>query len=150
MLVNIEAPIGDITLDGLGGLLNIRGSNGNVNVNHAILLDGSHIETGQGNVTFNGLLVVPTDGQTPARYMISSEQGMIDVTLPGNTNVILDTNTNVGNIHSEFNAPIQGGGSNGVNYYGPLDTTTAATTTPTAVLSIDVSSGNVNIHKAQG
>ena len=146
MLVDIEAPVGNVTVDGLSGLLMIKGSTGDVTVTHAILVDGSHISTDQGNVTFNGLLVVPPIGQT-SHYMILSEQGSINVTLPENTNVILDANTNVGSINSDFNIPVQNNnGSGPVSYHGPLNPNPAAQ--PTSVLVLDISTGDVNIHKA--
>ncbi|HZO76026.1 MAG TPA: hypothetical protein VFB60_27760 [Ktedonobacteraceae bacterium] len=146
MLVDIEAPVGNVTVDGLSGALTIKGSTGDVTVTHAILIDGSHIATDQGNVTFNGLLVVPPAGQT-SRYMILSEQGSINVTLPENTNVILDANTNVGSINSDFNIPVQNNnGSGPVSYHGPFNP--AIGPQPAATLVLDISTGNVNIHKA--
>ncbi|MBA2678392.1 MAG: hypothetical protein H0U76_08375 [Ktedonobacteraceae bacterium] len=148
--VNVEAPIGDITVDGLSGVLNIRGGTGNVTVKHAILVDGSHIETAQGNVIFNGYLAAPpTDssaagnGQT-ARYIIQSEHD-VDVTLPDNTNVLLDANTNVGKITSDF--PITVTNENGaMSYHGPLNA--ASPIKSSATLVLDVSTGNVAIHKS--
>ena len=147
--VDVEAPIGDITVDGLSGVLNIRGGTGNVTVKHAILVDGSHIETAQGNVTFNGYLAAPQpdtsaggNSQT-ARYIIQSEHN-VDVTLPENTNVLLDANTNVGKITSDF--PIAVTNQNGaMSYHGPLNA--AAPIKPSATLVLDVSTGNVTIHK---
>lgn len=149
MQLDVEAPVGNITVDGLSGKLTIRGSTGNVAVNHAILVDGSQIETGQGNVTFNGLLLAPPNSKTPMQYKLLSEQGNIDVTLPGDTNVTLDTNTNVGTIHSDFAIPLKEDGATGsASYRGPLNTSASATSQPSAVLLVDVSSGNVQIHKA--
>ncbi len=148
--VDVEAPVGDINVDGLSGLLNIRGGTGNVTVKHAILVDGSHIETAQGNVTFNGYLAAPQpgasspDNSSTARYIIQSEQN-VDVTLPSNTNVLLDANTNVGKISSDF--PIAATNNNGaMSYHGPLNA--AAPVKPTATLVLDVSTGNVTIHKS--
>jgi len=146
MLVDIEAPVGNVTVDGLSGTLTVKGSTGDVTVTHAILVDGSRIGTDQGNVTFNGRLVVPPVGQT-AHYMILSEQGSINVTLPESTNVILDANTNVGSINSEFNIPVQNNnGSGPASYHGPL--TPNAGIQPSSTLVLDISTGNVNIHKA--
>jgi len=145
MLLNVEAPVGDITIDGLSGTLNVKGSTGNVSIKHAILASGSRIETGQGNITFNGLIMVPPDPATPTRYFIQDEQGNIDVTLPANTNITVDANTNVGAIHSEFAVPVNNNGGP-VNYHGPLDP--AAGNASPSVLVLDVSTGDVNIHKA--
>jgi hypothetical protein len=145
MLLNVEAPVGDITIDGLSGILNVKGSTGNVSIKHAILANGSRIETGQGNITFNGLITVPPGSTAPTRYFIQDEQGNIDVTLPANTNITVDANTNVGAIHSEFAVPVNNNGGP-VNYHGPLDP--AASNVSPAVLVLDVSTGDVNIHKA--
>jgi hypothetical protein len=147
--VDVEAPIGDINVDGLSGQLNIRGGTGNVTVTHAILVDGSHIETAQGNVTFNGYLAAPladaTQGIHGAQYIIQSEHN-VDVTLPNNTNVILDANTNVGKITSDF--PISVTNDNGaMNYNGPLNSTSSVK--PTSTLLLDVSTGNITIHRSQ-
>ncbi len=144
--VDVEAPIGDINVDGLSGLLNIRGGTGNVMVTHAILVDGSHIETAQGNVVFSGFLAAPlVDGGKGAQYIIQSEHN-VDVTLPGNTNVILDANTNVGKITSDF--PINVSNDNGaMNYNGPLNATSSVK--PISTLVLDVSTGNITIHRSQ-
>jgi len=144
--VDVEAPIGDINVDGLSGLLNIRGGTGNVTVKHAILVDGSHIETAQGNVVFNGFLAAPlTENGKGAHYIIQSEHN-VDVTLPGNTSVILDANTNVGKITSDF--PITVTNENGaMNYNGPLDA--ASSIKPNSTLVVDVSTGNITIHRSQ-
>ena len=146
MQLDVEAPVGKVIVDGLSGVLNIRGSTGDVTVHHAILADGSHIETGQGNVTFDGMLVVPptSSTQNPARFVFQSEQGNIAVTLPPTTNVTLDANTNVGAINSEFDIKVQNS-SGSSNYHGPLDI--SAQPSP-ATLVLDVSTGNINIHKA--
>lgn len=149
MLLDVEAPVGKVTVNGLGGVLNIRGSTGDVVVNNAILADGSHIETGQGNITFNGKLVTPpagSDSKNPPRFVIQSERGNIDVTLPVATAVTLDANTNIGSINSEFAINVQNS-SGSATYHGPLNSAIGAT--PSATLVLDVSTGNVTIHKAQ-
>lgn len=159
MLLDVEAPLGNIAITGVSGILSVNGGTGDVTITHAILVDGSHLTTGQGTVTFNGLLDVPADPQKPARYVIQSEHG-IDVTLPDNTNVVLDANTNVGTITSDFKINVTNGGSSGpVSYNGPLNI--AATPTapgapnvpsasqPTSTLVLDVGTGNIAIHKAR-
>lgn len=146
MLLTVEAPVGNIAVDGISGVLNIRGGSGNIAVSHAVLASGSKLGTTQGNITFNGLLAVPTASNTAGTYYLSSEHGTLDVTLPTSTNVILDVNINVGKIDSDFAIPVQN--SNGsVNYHGPLNT--GATPAPTATLFLDVSSGTINLHKTQ-
>lgn len=143
--LDVEAPVGDISVDGLSGVLNLNGSTGDVDVEHGVLADGSHIETGQGNVTFNGMIQVSTDANKPSRSVIQSEQGGITVILPGTTNITIDANTNVGAIKSEF--PINVNNTGGpVSYHGPLNPD--AGNPAAAELILDVSTGNVNIVKA--
>ncbi|GCE18439.1 hypothetical protein KDK_22390 [Dictyobacter kobayashii] len=146
LTLNVEAPKGDITVSGLSGVLKLHGETGNVNVTHAVLADGSQIETGQGNVSFDGFLFMPADAQTSARYMLRNETGTITATLPANTNVTLDANTNIGAIHSDFPLSINNNGGP-VSYHGPLNA--SAGPTPLATLVLDVSTGNVNIKKAK-
>jgi hypothetical protein len=147
MLINIEAPVGNITIDGFSGVMKVNGSTGNVKVTHGVLAAGSQIATAQGNVSFDGWLLPPAKDVRWPRYLLQSEKGNIDVTLPGNTNVTLDANINIGTIQSDF--PIKVHNSNGdpVNYHGPLNTQAGP---PTATkLVLDVSTGNITIHRSQ-
>jgi hypothetical protein len=146
LLLDIEAPVGNITVDGVSGLLQVNGSTGSVTVSHAVLAPGSQIATAQGNVTFNGWLLPPDTPDTNARYVLQSEKGDINVTLPDNTNVTLDANTNVGAIHSEFPITVDNNGGP-VNYHGPLNRNTSSQAV--ATLYLDVSTGNIALHKSQ-
>ncbi len=142
--LNVQAALGNVTVDGVSGILNIVGSSGNVTVTRATLISGSSIGTGQGNVTFNGIVAAPDDATTQASFVIRSEQGKLDVTLPTSTNLVLSANTNIGTIHSDF--PITATSSSGsASYRGPLNAT-APTQSP-AVLTVDVSTGDITIHK---
>ncbi len=142
--LNIQAALGNVNVDGVSGILNIIGSSGNVSVTRATLISGSSIGTGQGNVTFNGILAPPNNPTNQASFVIRSEQGKLDVTLPTSTNLVLSANTNVGAIHSDF--PITATSSGGsASYRGPLNAT--APTQSSAVLTVDVSTGDINIHK---
>ncbi len=142
--LNVQAALGNVTVDGVTGILNIVGSSGNVTVTRSTLISGSSIGTGQGNITFNGIVAAPNDTTTQASFVIRSEQGKLDVTLPTSTNLVLSANTNVGTIHSDF--PITATSSSGsASYRGPLNAT-APTQSP-AVLTVDVSTGDITIHK---
>ena len=142
--LNIQAALGNVTVDGVSGIFNIIGSSGNVSVTRATLISGSSIGTGQGNVTFNGLLAAPNDPTTQASFVIRSEQGKLDVTLPASTNLVLSANTNVGTIHSDFPLTVTSSGGS-ASYRGPLNA--AASTQSSAVLTVDVSTGDITIHK---
>jgi hypothetical protein len=140
--LNIETSVGDIQVSGLNGVMTVKDDIGNVTVQQAHLFGGSHLETGTGNVTFTGSLDTTLNPQ--ATYKLQCEVGNLNVTLPATTSVILDANTNVGNIKSEF--PINAQTSNGsANYYGPLLPGTSPA--PTVTLVLDVSSGNISIQK---
>ena len=144
--LNVQAALGNVSVDGVSGILNIIGSSGNVSVTRATLISGSSIGTGQGNVTFNGIVAAPNDPTTQASFVIRSEQGKVDVTLPTSTNLVLSANTNVGTIQSDF--PITATTSSGsASYRGPLNA--SAPTQSSAVLTVDVSTGNIAIHKGQ-
>lgn len=146
----IEASIGDINVNGnssngLGIFLNIHGSNGNVSVSNSKLISGSRIGTGQGSVTFNGSLASPQDTTTNASFIFQDEKGQIDVTLPTTTNVVLSANTNVGTIRSDFPiTPTTDGNSS--SFRGHLNPSAAIQSI--AVLTLNVSTGNITIHKA--
>jgi hypothetical protein len=152
-LLTVNAPLGNITVNGVSGNLQLKDSSGNITVSQAVLALGSHIETGEGNVTFNGALAIAQPAQggsnansAPTSYIIQTEQGNIDVTLPIGTNVIIDANTNVGQIKAnDFALPIQSSDGS-MSYNGPLQP--SSSNKPTTVLVLDVSTGNVTLHKA--
>jgi len=138
----------------LNAVLVVKNDIGDVTAHQTRLVDGSHLETGTGNIVFNGTLDTsgslssdpctnPSSASHPV-YKLQSERGNLDVTLPITTNVILDANVNVGMINSEFAINVTNtGGSPG--YCGPL--LTNAPTPPSGVLVLDVSSGNIGLHK---
>lgn len=145
-IITVESSVGNIEVDNLTGLFNIRGSTGNVTVQNAYLTPGSDIETGQGNITLNGRLITSTtsSGNQQSFFRLSSEKGNIDMTLPDTTNVTLDTSTNSGTIKTDFNNQIQNN-SGGASIQGPLN---ASAGTPNSTLVINVSLGNITLHKA--
>ncbi len=140
-----DGGIGNVTVNGLNGVLGIKNTIGNITVNNAILFDGSHLATGTGNVLFNGSLnLTPSPGNTPPHYKLQCESGQIDVTLPAGTNITLDANTNAGPITSDFPISVQSSGG-AANYYGPL-LSGSTPGSPLAVLTLNVSTGQVTIH----
>ncbi len=134
--------VGNVTITGLNGVLNVKNDIGNITVQHAMLSPGSMLGTGTGNVTFNGALNTASGSSSnQSIYTIQSEAGNLDVTLPASINVTLDAYTNAGNITTDFNLSQikqQDGSYNGPIIYG---------TTPNALLKLHVSSGNVALHK---
>jgi len=139
-----DTSIGNVTINGLNGVLGIKNNIGNITVNNAMLFDGSHLETGTGNVLFSGSLnLTPSTGNTTPRYKLQCESGQINVTLPAGTNIILDANTNAGAITSDFPINVQSAGG-AANFYGPL-LPGSTPGSPQAVLTLNVSTGKVTI-----
>ena len=158
---------GDITVQNFQGAVNLKASKqGNVSMEHGLLVAGSCLVTNIGTVTFNALLdvhystpIVPCTTSTStdphAWYEFKSEGGNVDATLNASLNVIIDANTNFGKLNSDFPLtppstliPYCGTSPPGPTYFcGPL---IPASTLPSAILKIDVSTGNINLHKAAG
>ncbi len=154
LAVNIVTSVGSVLVSGLNAVLVVKNDIGNVTAHQTRLVDGSHLETGTGNIIFDGTLATsgslssdpctnPSSASHPV-YKLQSERGNLDVTLPVTTNVILDANVNVGMINSEFAINVTNtDGSPG--YCGPL--LASSLTPPSGVLVLDVSSGNIGLHK---
>jgi len=154
LAVNIVTSVGNVLISGLNTILVVKNDIGNVTAHQTHLVDGSHLETGTGNIIFDGTLDTsgslssdpcsnPSTASHPL-YKLQSERGNLDVTLPTTTNVILDANVNVGMINSEFAINVTNtDGSPG--YCGPL--LANSLTPPSGVLVLDVSSGNIGLHK---
>jgi hypothetical protein len=153
LAVNVVTSVGNVLVVGLNAVLVVKNAIGNVTAHQTHLVDGSHLETGTGNVIFDGTLETsgslssdpcnnPTSTSHPM-YKIQSERGNVDVTLPVTTNVILDANVNVGMINSEFAIKVTNTGGS-PSYCGPL--LSNPLTPPSGVLVLDVSSGNIALH----
>lgn len=134
--------VGNVTLNGLNGVLNVKNDIGNITVQNATLSPGSTLETGTGNVTFNGSMNTSAGSSSnQSIYTLQSESGNLNVTLPASINVTLDAYTNSGNITSDFDVSrikLADGSLEGPIIYG---------TTPNALLKLHVSTGNVALHK---
>ena len=134
---------GNVTISRLNGVLNVKDDFGNITAQNVTLSPGSTLQTGTGNVTFNGTVDTASGSSSnPSIYNISSEVGNLDVTLPANINVILDAYSNVGKITSNFDLSKikQADGS----ILGPI----GSGSTPNALLKLHVSTGNIVLHKA--
>ncbi len=147
LALKLDMSIGNISVDGLSGNFQVKDDIGNITVRQAILSDGSHLQTGTGNVTFNGKLdTTPGTNSTTVRYKLQSETGNVDATIPADTNVTLDANTNAGTITTDFPINIQSSAGS-ATYYGPLNPGSSQGASQ-AVFSLNVSTGNVYLHKA--
>ena len=134
--------VGNATINGLNGVLNVKNDIGNITVQNATLSPGSTLETGTGNVTFNGSVnTAAGSSSNQSIYTLQSESGNLNVTLPASINVTLDAYTNSGSITSDFDVSrikLADGSLEGPIIYG---------TTPNALLKLHVSTGNIALHK---
>lgn len=155
---NISAA-GNISVQNFNGLLILTDNTGNITVKHGLLVEGSCLQTNNGNATFDGALsiaantdtgLIPCTTNTTQNphpwFAMKSGIGTVDVTLSAETtNLTLDANTNNGKINgSEFGLNIQQNSDGSATFHGPLITGSS----PTATLNLIVSTGNINLHKA--
>ncbi|MFL5691756.1 MAG: hypothetical protein ACJ795_08115 [Ktedonobacteraceae bacterium] len=146
LALKLDMSIGNMSVDGLSGNFQVKDDIGNITVRQATLSDGSHLQTGTGNITFNGKLdTTPGTNSTTVRYKLQSETGNVDATIPADTNVTLDANTNAGTITTDFPINIQSSAGS-ASYYGPLNPASSQGASQ-AVFSLNVSTGNVYLHK---
>jgi hypothetical protein len=153
------AAAGNIAVQNFNGLLTLTNNTGNISVTGGLQSEGSCLQTHVGNVTFAGNLVtgqaadtglVPCTTNTTQNshpwFSFKSGTGSITVTLSAVTsNLTLDANTNSGKINgSEFGLNVQQNSDGSASYYGPL----MPGTSPTAVLALTVSTGDITLHKA--
>lgn len=157
--LNASTGTGNLSATNFSGVLNLSGISGSVNISveHALLLAGSCIQTLSGNVTVGNNTFLGLDqasDQVPCQntttqnphpwFNIKSGTGTVDVTLPTqSTNVLLDANTNNGQITTDFGLNIPQASDGSATYHGPL----VSNSSPTASLYLSVSTGNIHIHK---
>jgi len=150
---------GNITVQNFNGLLSLTNNTGNIAVTGGLQSEGSCLQTNVGNVTFAGNLVtgqaadtglIPcttnTTQNTHPWFSFKSGTGSVTVTLSAVTsNLTLDASTNNGKINGgDFGLNIQQNSDGSASYYGPL----TQGTSPTAVLKLAVSTGDIILHKA--
>jgi hypothetical protein len=142
-VIDVEAPRGDILLDGLSGVMDITGGTfeGDITLKNLDMAAGSHVSASDGKITFNGGLA-RLEGK-PSTYILSGRE--IDATLPENLNMTVDIYTN-GEIKSEFPIPpekIENDKGQKL-YHGDLNPTGITTD---ILLSLHAGSKDVRIHK---
>ncbi len=150
---------GNIAVQNFNGLLSLTNNTGNISVTGGLQSEGSCLQTNVGNVTFAGNLVtgqaadtglIPcttnTTQNTHPWFSFKSGTGSVIVTLSAVTsNLTLHASTNNGKINgSEFGLNVQQNSDGSASYYGPL----TPGTSPTAVLALTVSTGDITLHKA--
>jgi hypothetical protein len=153
------AASGNIAVQNFNGLITLTNNTGNISVTGGLQSEGSCLQTHVGNVTFAGNLVTGQAADTgliPCTtnktqnshpwFSFKSGTGSVTVTLSAVTsNLTLDASTNNGKINGgEFGLNVQQNSDGSASYYGPL----TQGTSPTTVLALTVSTGNITLHKA--
>ncbi len=144
LTLNVDTSVGNVLVNGLNGMLGVKDRFGNVTVRHSTLADGSHLATSTGDVVFDGALDTTGGANPQPMFKIQTEKGNVDISLPATTNVFLDANVNVGSIKSDFAIKVTSTGGS-PSYYGPL---ISSAPTSSAVLVLDVSTGDIDLHQA--
>jgi len=153
------AASGNIAVQNFNGLLTLTNNTGNISVKGGLQSEGTCLQTHVGNVTFAGNLVtgqaadtglIPCTTNTTQNshpwFSFKSGTGSLIVTLSAVTsNLTLDASTNNGKINGgEFGLKVQQNSDGSASYYGLL----TPGTSPTAVLALTVSTGDITLHKA--
>ncbi len=152
------AASGNISAQNFNGILKLTDNTGNISVKGGLQSEGSCLQTHVGNITFEGNLVtgqaadtglIPCTTNTTQNshpwFSFKSGTGSVNVTLSAvSSNLTLDASTNNGKINGgEFGLKVQQNSDGSASYYGPL----TPGTSPTAVLALTVSTGDINLHK---
>jgi hypothetical protein len=154
--ITADATIGNITVNGFNGILNLSGSDGNSNISvaHSLIYAGSCLQTTSGDITvdqgsyFNIATpsnLVPCRNTTSSAehfwFSITGGKGNVSITFMATaTDLSVDASLNSGKISDDFDPNIPTD-----SYQGPLDPTTNPT--PTASLQLFTSTGNITLHK---
>lgn len=154
--INASTMAGSIVVTSFNGILNLTGNVGNIHVTHSLIYAGTCMQTMHGDVTidqgsFLNLVqsspLVPCNNTTSNDphpwFNLRSSVGNVNLTLPSNsTNLLLDANTNDGEIAGDFALKITTDG-NSATYHDPL----VPDTNPSASLYVATSTGNITIRK---
>jgi len=151
-IVSVETA-GNISIDGISGILNIKSDSGNpqnnneIKVMHAAIANGSRLST-MGAISFDGYLAQASDPNKTAFYILEGEK-RIDVTLPSTINITLEAYAVSGSINSQFSLQqnLLQKDKGMTSYHGPLNASVGPPVN--AQLTLHVGIGNVNIHKSQ-
>ncbi len=147
LALTLSMSIGNAVINGVHGILNIKNDFGNITVHQSRLSAGSRLQTGPGNIAFDGDVdTTPAANNAQARYWLTSETGNITASLPASTNITLDASTNSGTISTDFPLTISSS-AGGASYYGPINPAAAGGATQ-AVLTLSASTGNIHLTRA--
>jgi hypothetical protein len=146
--IAIQAPYGNIDVNGLSGIMTLKGLAGDISVQNAILVDGSKLEA-QGTLKFDGLIwkyALPTNKRAGLFFRSTT---LINLTLPETTPVTIDATLNVrtAKITSDFPLKVVTNADGASTYRGPFNPAVPPDEKKDPVLTLLASSGNVALHK---
>jgi hypothetical protein len=148
-LISIQDGQGSINIDGISGKMDIQDSSGDITVKHGILVDGSKLQAQGGKLTFDGLIW--SDALLPNKRasLFFSGAYLIDLTLPGDSKVMIDATVNSprAKITSDLSIKAVANKDGSSTYQGPFDPTTPTDETKVPWLTLQSSSGNISLHK---
>jgi hypothetical protein len=155
--LNANTASGNITVSKFNGILNLSNTSGSISITQALVFAGSCVQTMHGNITIDQGSIFnlnQASNRVPCSNTISSGQhpwfnitsgiGNIDITLNApSSDVLLDANTNSGQITDDFGITIPNNSDGSASYHGPL----ISHTNPAASLYVASSTGYIKLHK---
>lgn len=99
--LDLKTEAGSVTVSGVNGQMTCASEAGSVRATDVMLLGDSKLKTDAGSVTFAGSL------NPIGSYLMTTDAGSVNVTLPRLASFKLDAKTDVGSINSDFPAIIQ-------------------------------------------
>ncbi|HEU5374530.1 MAG TPA: DUF4097 family beta strand repeat-containing protein [Ktedonobacteraceae bacterium] len=155
--ISASSTSGNLTVNGFNGILNLTGNSGNISVAHALIFAGTCLQTMHGDVNVGqGSLfdlnqpsnLIPCSNTTGSGvhpwFNIRSGRGNVEIALNApSSNLLLDANTNSGQISNEFGTSIPSNSDGSATYHGPL----LPNSNPIASLYVFTSTGNIEIRR---
>jgi len=137
--LDISAGVGEVSVDGTEGGLTIEIGVGKIVIGNVRLLASSRINTGVGEIRF--------DGQLPAQGEVSmtTRTGAITVRLPADSEFMLNTHTGVGEINSGF--ALQDRQTGGPESVVSKTLRGRVGSNPSVTLSLDTGTGRIDIEQ---
>ncbi|HVU67454.1 MAG TPA: hypothetical protein VHD63_10015 [Ktedonobacteraceae bacterium] len=157
-IITASTSAGAINVSGFNGVINLNSTSGNITVAHTLIYAGTCVQTLHGTITIAQQSIF--DLATPAPrvpcsnaasndphrpwFSVKSGVGNVDITLTTNlSNLLLDANTNDGQINDDFHLKITSSDGSDT-YHGPL----VPNTNPGASLYVATSTGDITLRKA--
>jgi hypothetical protein len=148
-LISMQDGQGSINIDGISGKMDIQDASGDITVKRGILVDGSKLQAQGGKLTFNGSIWSQPLSPNKRPGLFFSGAYLIDLTLPGDSNVMIDATANSprAKITSDLSINVVTNKDGSSTYQGPFDPTRPTNENTVPWLTLQSSSGNISLHK---